>query len=325
MTRSETRLIEGLLAAPGAGVRGVVLDAGDDAAVLRPPGDHDVVATTDCLVEGVHFRREWLSDQDAGYRIGAACLSDLSAMGASPWTVLSSVTVRGKSDATRAVAAHRGLGQLLRRADARLVGGNVSRAGDFSIHLTALGVVRRGRHLTRSGSRPGDRIFLSGSVGRAALGRTLLDRGLDRPAAYVRAFRRPRPHHELGVALARSGLVRAAIDVSDGLARDLEHLLGPDLGARLMRGAIHAGGSFVKTCRALGLDPTETALSGGEDYEMLFTIRPSIRAGRVEALARSLGRTVRLIGEVHDRGVLEVADRAGQIERVRAAGFDHLA
>jgi thiamine-monophosphate kinase len=271
--------------------RGVVLGIGDDAAVLRPAPGEDVVVTTDALVEGVHFRFATQSPRAVGRRALVATLSDLAAMGARPLGCL------------LALAAPPGLpvrvldgllGGILREGRVHgcpLVGGNLARARETSLTLTAVGAVARGRALTRRGARPGDRICVTGTLGGAALEVARAERGSGR----VR--RVPVPRLAAGRALSRLPGLGACIDVSDGLEADLAHLLAPEgLAAELDPARVPRPPGFEAACRRLGLDPEPLALGGGEDYELLFTLRPG--APSAARLARRLGVRVSEIGRV---------------------------
>ncbi|MBN2490793.1 MAG: thiamine-phosphate kinase [Planctomycetes bacterium] len=319
----EFELIERLLERTGAGVRGVRLGPGDDACVLRPRPGSDVVVTTDVQVEGTHFRWEWLRPADVGHRAVAACLSDLAAMGARPWVVLSSLAIPAALSPARIHGVQRGMDRALRRYGAALVGGNISStSGPYSITLTGLGSVPAGSHLARRGATAGDGIWVSGEPGRAALGREHLARGIRTPA-YERAFCRPEPRLALGWALRRRRLASAMIDVSDGLAGDLAHLLAARLGARLEAPALVPPAHFTQRCRSLGLDAEGLVLNGGEDYELLFTAPPRVSERSLGPLARRLGVRIRRIGTIEATPAIWMADVDGSLRRVSPRGWRH--
>jgi thiamine-monophosphate kinase len=270
---------------------GVVLGIGDDAAILRARPGEDVVVTTDALVEGVHFRFATQSPRAVGRRALVANLSDLAAMGARPLACLLALA----APPALPVRTLDGLvAGLLREAVAHrcpLVGGNVARAPETSLVVTAVGAVARGRALTRRGARAGDRVCVTGTLGAAALEVASAERGRGR----VR--RVPEPRLRAGRALAGLRGVGACIDVSDGLEADLAHLLEPaGLAAELEPDRVPRPPGFDAACRRLGLDPERLALGGGEDYELLFTLRPG--APSAAHLARRLGVRVTEIGRV---------------------------
>jgi thiamine-monophosphate kinase len=299
-------------AAARAGVpRHVVIGIGDDAAVLRPRAREDVVLTTDALVEGVHFR--WRTDpaRAVGGRAVAVSLSDLAAMGARPLGVVVAFAGPPGLEVPRLDALVRGMLDVCRATGAPLVGGNVSRARETSLTVTALGAVARGRALRRDAARPGDRILVTGVLGRAALARARAERRGE-PVRHV-----PEPRREVGRRLARARWVGACIDLSDGLLADLGHVLeASGVGARLVLGALPRPRGFAAACRRAGLPAERALLSGGEDYELLFTARPS--APPASTLARRLGVPVSEIGRVVARGLRVDGVRPGG-----SAGWRH--
>jgi thiamine-monophosphate kinase len=272
------------LAGRPAGKGGVVLGIGDDAALLRLHAGEEVAVTTDAFVAGVHFRFDQETPRGAGRRAAVGCLSDLAAMGARPLGLLLAFAVPPALSAAVALGFARGLVAEARRHGCALVGGNVTRAREFSATLTALGAVARGRALRRDRARAGDRIFVTGTLGRNALERA---RGRVRHAAA--------PRLAAGARLARLRGVGACIDVSDGLVADLGQLcLASRLAARIEPARVPRPPGFTAACRRAGLDAERLALAGGEDYELLF----SVRAGGpgAAALARRLGVRVTEIG-----------------------------
>jgi thiamine-monophosphate kinase len=201
------------------------------------------------------------------------------------------------------------LGGLLDEAETHgcpLVGGNLSRARQTSITITAQGTVKRGRALLRDAARSRDRIFVTGSLGASALelARSRAGRGRIR---WV-----PTPRLQAGLALARSSGIGACIDVSDGLLADLDHVLARSgCSAEVDRAAVPRPARFDSACRRLGLDPIELAVHGGEDFELLFTVRPTGPSGA--QLCRRLGVAVTEIGRV----------LAGRSRGPKSAGWRH--
>jgi thiamine-monophosphate kinase len=283
--------------ARGLDGRRVRLGIGDDAAVLRPAKGFDVVVTTDTFVEDVHFRFSTESALRIGRRALVANLSDLAAMGARPIGFTCALQAPASLPLTTADGLFRGMLGEARRHDVPLVGGNVSKASEVSLSITALGEVEQGRALTRAGLRPGDRLFVTGVLGAAAL-------------AFARAehrgeqmTHRPRPRIEAGRALVRSRRCSACIDLSDGLASDLRHMLeASGVGAEIDAGAVPRARGLAAGADALGLDPDGLCCAGGEDYELLFGLRPG-RGGLPSpaALGRRLGAVVTEIGRVTSR------------------------
>lgn len=275
--------------------RHVVVGIGDDGAVLRPRAGEDLVVSTDALVEDAHFRWKTDTERAIGARAVAAGLSDLAAMGARPLGVVVAFAGPPGLPVARLDGVVRGLLSVCRDAEAPLVGGNVARARKTSLTVTALGAVGRGRALRRDRARRGDRILVTGRLGESALARARAEAG----GARVRHV--PTPRIAAGRALARLGSAGACIDVSDGLVADLGHVLeASGVGARLASAAFPRRRGFEAACRRLGTDPIATLL-GGEDYELLFTVRAN--APDATGLARRLGVPIAEIGNVTASGL----------------------
>ena len=281
----------------------MVLGIGDDAALLRLRAGDDLAVSTDALVEDVHFRFASETPRAIGRRALAAALSDLAAMGARPLAVVAALAAPPTLPLAHAEGIVRGIVDGARRWDAPLVGGNVARAKQTSLTLTVLGAVRRGRALTRAGARPGDRIFVTGTLGGAAL-------AVARAARGARVRIAPEPRLAAGLALARLLGVGACIDVSDGLVADLGHLLRASrVGAQIDPARVPRPAGFAAACRRAGADPERLALAGGEDYELLFTLRSRLAPA---ALQRRLGVRVAEIGAITRVRGLRGLPAAGQ-------------
>lgn len=302
--------IERLASAAGA-IRGpaVVLGPGDDAAVLRTRPGEDVVLTTDAFVENVHYRLDQETPRTAGGRALVANLSDLAAMGARPLGFTWALAAPPSLALRTALGLARGLVAVAARHRCPLVGGNVARGTEVSLTVAALGAVARGRALRRDGARPGDRILLTGPVGRSAL---------ERARGRVRTL--PEPRLGAGRALARARFATACIDVSDGLLADLGHLCrASGVGAVVDARRVPRPRGFAAGCRRAGLEPDRLALGGGEDYELVVTVAPG--APSRAALARRLGTPVAEIGRIERRG-LRVEGASAAVAR-EAGGWRH--
>jgi thiamine-monophosphate kinase len=333
---------------PPAGARApaggkVLLGIGDDAALLRPPAGHAVVLTVDAQVEGVHFLSGWLTPAEIGARAVAASASDLAAMAALPAGVLISITLPAAAPDSLFRGLFRGALAEARRAGLAVLGGNLS-SGPLSVSVTAVGSVLPREPLTRSGARAGDGIFVTGWPGRAAIGRAVIEsgsRGVGRfggraASACRRAFAAPSPRIEEARRLARSLRPRAMIDISDGLSRDLAHLLGSGIragGGRVLGAALDAGliRSLIEEegcgelARRLGLDPLEAALSGGEDYELLLAA-PARGADSIALRFRkSFGLPLTRVGSVERRPGLRLVGEwlPARGRKISASGYDH--
>ncbi len=278
--------------AGGAG--GVVLGIGDDAAILRLRPGEQIAVSTDACFEGVHFRLRDESPRTLGRRALVANLSDLAAMGARPLGCVLALAAPPGLSVRTADGLVAGLLDEAARYACPLVGGNLSRASELSLTITVIGAVARGRELRRDAARAGDRLFVTGTLGGAALERARAERGRGR----VRHV--PVPRLRAGRALATLAGRVACIDVSDGLDADLAHLLeGRRLGAEIDAARLPVPAGFRAACARAGLDPAALARGGGEDYELLFTLG---RGAPSEArLARRLGVRVTEIGRLVGR------------------------
>jgi thiamine-monophosphate kinase len=293
---------------------------GDDAAVLRPRRGVELVWTTDTLVEDVHFRWSLTDARSLGAKSLAVSLSDLGAMGSRPLGFLLSLAIPVTAEPERVQRFISGLLACGRAARCPLVGGDTVSARTWVVTVAAVGELPQGRALLRSAARAGDRIFVTGSLGGAALGLLELERGVKSGAA-VRRQLAPRPPLEVGPKLLRGRLARAAIDLSDGLAQDLGHLTAASgVAAQVALDRLPLARGFRARAEALGLDPLALALHGGEDYELLFT-SPS-GAPPAAALSRRLGCPVSEIGSIRPGLGVHFTAR-GEPVSVPALGWDH--
>lgn len=289
--------------AASSGGSSVRLGIGDDAALLRVRRGQDTVVSTDASTEGVHFRWRNAHPRTVGRRAMLAALSDLAAMGARPLAFTWALAAPPSLPLSRFDALLAGLLAESQPQHCALVGGNVSRAVRTSLTLTVLGSVPGGRALRRK-ARAGDRILLTGVLGASALDRLRAERSGGRirhlPASRLAAGRR----------LARTAGVVGCIDVSDGLEADLGHLLGPELELPLEPARLPRAPGFERACARLGVSATELLLRGGEDYELLFSVRGN--APSASTLSRRLAVPVTELGRV----------RRGSSGR-RAGGWRH--
>ncbi|TDC70632.1 thiamine-phosphate kinase [Actinomadura sp. GC306] len=251
---------------PGPTVR---IGPGDDAAVIAAP-DGRVVATTDLLVEGRHFRRDWSDPYDIGRKAAAQNLADVVAMGARPTALLVGFAAPPSTRTEWAERLYDGLADECRAARASVAGGDVVGAPEITLAVTALGDLGGGAPLTRSGARPGDVVAVRGRLGHAAAGLALLTAGADGPAELIAAHRRPEPPYAAGEE-ARAHGATALLDVSDGLVQDLGHIAAAS-GVR-----IDIDSAAVPVADVLGPDGLRHALTGGEDHAFAGSFPPDAR------------------------------------------------
>jgi thiamine-monophosphate kinase len=252
-----------------------LLGPGDDAAVVRA-ADGRVVASTDVLVEGRHFRRDWCTARDVGHRAAAANLADIAAMGARPTALLVALCVPPNLDAAWAEQLADGLGEEAAKAGAAVVGGDMSGSPTLTIAVTALGDLGGRAPVVRTGARPGDVVAMCGRVGYAAAGYTVLSRGFRTPKVLVDAYRRPDVPYDAGPEAAGLGAT-AMIDVSDGLLADAGHVAkGSGVAIDLRRDAFEVPRQMRDAAHALGVDPYTWVLAGGEDHALVATFPEAV-------------------------------------------------
>ena len=310
---SEEERVRRLAACFAVAQPGVALGIGDDAAVLEPPLGKRLVWTVDAQVEGVHFRRAWLASlHDAGYRSFMAAASDVAAMGAEPWCALSGLELPADlgDDALDALTA--GQRAAADEIGTSLVGGNLSRGPVLAITTTLLGTCET--PISRSGAREGDGLWLAGPVGLAAAGLTALASARTDPRvdAAIASWRTPVARIRDGRTL--HGVAHAAIDVSDGLARDLGHVAAASGVRAVLDAALlleHAGELLARAAEAVGRSALDLILFGGEDYAL------------VAASALPLPGFTR-VGEVRRGAGLGLRTGVREDELV-PRGFDHFA
>ena len=266
----EFGLIAELTAGFAAGP-GVLLGPGDDAAVLAAP-DGRVVASTDLLAEGVHFRREWSSARDVGHKAAAANLADIAAMGAVPTALLVGLAVPPELPVDWALELTAGMTAEAAPVGATVVGGDVISCDRVVVAVTVLGDLRGGRALTRSGARPGDVVAVHGRLGWSVVGLTLLGTGRDdEHPEVVAAHRRPTPPYAAGPEAGALGAT-ALIDVSDGLLSECGHLAAASEAAiDLERAALVPEPALQAAATTAKIDAVTAMLRGGEDHALLGT------------------------------------------------------
>jgi thiamine-monophosphate kinase len=297
---------------PSQAHQSLLLGIGDDAAVLRSTAGKDTVVATDLLVEDVDFRRSTAPPHLLGHKALAISLSDIAAMGARPrWSLVSLGVPEVVWQSDFAEKFYDGLFQLAGKYDVQLVGGDTSRTPEqIVIDSIVIGECAADRSVKRSGSQPGDQIFVTGSLGGAAAGLRLIERGahladhnfgqnetqvLDE---LLLRHLKPEPRVGWGIVLGQERLAVSMIDISDGLSSDLNHLCNESrVGALIHSSLLPIDHKVADLCGRRALDPLQLALHGGEDFELLFTVRP-------EAVARLPRRVdgveITHIGEVRE-------------------------
>ncbi|MBT8395870.1 MAG: thiamine-phosphate kinase [Gemmatimonadetes bacterium] len=297
---------------------GVLVGSGDDCTVL----DGGVVISTDLVVEGIHFRRDWITLEEVGYRAASAALSDVAAMAAEPLGILLSMALDPAGAREEAIFLQRGADEASRIEGVQILGGDLSRSpGPLMLNLVAVG--RADAPVLRSGTEAGDEVWVTGWLGASAAAVSLWERGGTPPPTLKEAFARPRPRLREARWLAERCGIHGLIDLSDGLAGDCGHL------------ASAAGLAIVLEVEDLPVHPAleealgsqeesvQRALSGGEDYELCFSVSPGALDDWVDSFQDSFGIPLTQVGwAMEGSGVhLESAGRLAPASGER--GFDH--
>jgi thiamine-monophosphate kinase len=277
----------------------MAIGIGDDAAVVVPERNRLDVLSVDALVEGVHFDRAFTPPAAIGHRALAVNLSDLAAMGAAPRLCLLSLALPPAWPVQDFDAMIGGLAALAARHGVHVAGGNLTKSpGPLFIDVTVSGSVKRRQVLTRSGARAGDELYVTGSLGAAAAGLRMLMSGSALTAANscVRRFLYPEPRVQTGKLLGRNRAAGACVDLSDGLADGIRRLADRSgVGAIIDADALPIEPGARQWFEALGADPAVAAVTGGDDYELLFTVRPRSR-GRLRGAMRHSDTPLTRIG-----------------------------
>ena len=308
---------------------------GDDCAVIRqdPPGDKVWLLTTDALVEAVHFDRAWHSPRLLGRKAAAVNISDIAAMGGRPLFALLSVALPAGLPDAWFDDFLAGFNAVLREHGMLLVGGDTVRSGSAAMfNVTVIGEAEAGLVLYRAGARDGDTVWVSGSLGLAAAGLELCRRGVATDAAewaeLLKAHLDPEVQVAMGRVLAASGLVHAMLDISDGLATDLAHLCTESgVGAEVVAEQLPGTEKLAMAAAFCNMSGLDWMLSGGEDYQLLFTTPVAAAAILPQLVLAQTGRQIHAIGRIRSRHgvVLCSRDQDGGEQRreISYQGFDH--
>lgn len=320
-------MIRTVVARPGA--PGVRRSIGDDAAVLEPSAGTVLVATTDLLLEDVHFRRRWAEPADIGWKAMAVNVSDIAAMGATPRWALIALACPEATGAEEIEAFYEGALALCDAHGVVIVGGDTSSSpAGWTVNVTVLGEAVA--PVLRSTARPGHVIAVTGTLGRAGAGLAVLERDAAPSgvtpamlADVTDAHLRPRPRVSEARWLAAAGGVTAMMDLSDGLATDLPRLLAESAaGATIELARLPVAPAARAVAAALEQDAMAWATGGGEDYELLVTCERGaferLRAG----LAGVAGTAFTAVGEIHEGAGVRWVGHDGR-DTVVAAGFEH--
>jgi len=302
----------------------VVVGPGDDAAVIVPDRGTLDVFTTDAHVDGVHFDRHFVPPDAIGHRALAVNLSDLAAMGATPRAVMLSLMLPETLEVAVVDGILDGLLALAAVHKVVIVGGNISRTpGPLVVDITAIGSVKRRRIMTRTGARPGDSVYVTGSIGDASVGLySLQTPGELAHQSFRERYLRPEPRVRAGMLLGRDRAASACMDTSDGLADAVRQIADAShVGIALDASALPISDNAYRWQKTRGKNALDAAINDGDDYELLFTVRPA-HQGRLRSVRHNLGDLpITRIGIVTKEQRLSL--RTDSSEQSLPKGFDH--
>ena len=297
----------------------VVEGVGDDCAVIRVY-DHLMLVSCDLSIEGVHFRRDLAKPEDIGWKVAAASLSDVAAMGGTPLFCLTSLSVPGDTPVLFVERLYQGITNLLSRFGAVVIGGDTTRTnGAISLDITVIGEVTGHRFLRRRGAQIGDKLTATGRLGRSRCGLHALLNGHSAPAL-TESHMRPKPRVLEGLWLSTRPGIHAMLDVSDGLVQDAGHLArASGLGIDIDPDKLPLAPEHEEYCAAHGLDSVTMALQGGEDYELLFAMDSEKCEETLAAFHQEFRTPITMIGEFTDAW----SDVRIRGEKPAIEGYDH--
>ncbi|MFA6000713.1 MAG: thiamine-phosphate kinase [Thermoleophilia bacterium] len=307
----------------------VAIGIGDDAAVIEPPASKSQeVWTTDLMAEGIHFQTAWQTARELGRKSLAVNLSDIASMGASPRYALFSLACHPKTRVDYVMGICDGIKELASETGVAVIGGDTSASGEsLIISITMGGVVPEGEATLRNGARIGDRICVTGYIGCAAAGLRVVEVGASETWPQLReAFVSPKARINAGMAAREAG-VTAMTDLSDGLASDLKHICDQSqVGAVVAFEDLLIHPELRQASAGNSWDLEELVLTGGEDYELLFTLPPARHDELSRAIEETAGVPVTEIGEIVSKSAgLHIMGTDGSSRHFPAHGYEHFA
>ncbi len=299
---------------------------GDDCAVFKGAEDLCWMITTDLLVENVHFNLEWHDAYLLGRKAVAVNLSDIAAMGGKPHFIAVSLALPPYLSDSWLKRWHDGVASMLQENHCLLIGGDIAGSALFTINIIALGSAHPDTVLYRSGAKTGDDIYVTGLLGTAAVGLEILQRNKnddEKLSHFIRAHLDPQPQVMTGLSLAKSGLVSAMQDISDGVATDLSHICRESqVGAVLSDLMLPYHEDLPQLCETLHVSKNDMILSGGEDYQLIFTADARHR-DKLAALSHQIQKPFFRIGEITSQAGKITLEENGLIKDINFKGFEH--
>jgi thiamine-monophosphate kinase len=310
-------------------VQGVIKGIGDDCAVLSSSPGRALLFTADMLVEDIHFVIERITFRQLGRRSVAVNLSDIAAMGGRPFAALISLAIPVEIEVEAIQELYRGMRDICEHHKLSIVGGDTVASPDkLVINVSVIGDARENEVLYRSGASPGDKIYLTGYVGDSIAGLKILTNEIAAPEGtggyFIKAHNEPNPLVEAGMIIAASGLASAMIDLSDGLLSDLRHICEQSgVGALLFAERIPLSAELTLLAGGAGFNPLDLALSGGEDYQLLFTVPVENEQGIGKLFKEHVLPAPYHIGEIGQKPGIRMVKADGSVAELRPKGFNH--
>jgi thiamine-monophosphate kinase len=325
----ERELLKKIFRKRPAPSRGLLVGMGDDAAVVRPKKGRELVYTTDTLVENIDFSLKYFSYRQIGEKAMAANLSDIAAMGAVPIYFLLTLGIPSYTPVKEVMKIFEGLNSLGKTFRTDLIGGDLSEAPFLFVGLSMIGEVKAGKKVLRKGAKPEDLLYVTGTLGDSKAGLEILkkDPSLSGTSSHFKFLTArhltPSPRVEEGRLLSRLGLATAMIDISDGVTTDLVNLTDASgVGADLFIDELPLSAPLVRFAKRRNKNPCSYALSGGEDFELLFTVSPK-NIYRVELLVRTGKIKAKAVGKMTLKKRLRYIDKEGRKIVIKEKGYEH--
>jgi thiamine-monophosphate kinase len=310
--------------------KGIILGIGDDTAVIQLDKTRALLVTCDIQIEDQHFRWDYISPYQLGKRAMAVNISDIAAMGGKPTVALVSLALPGAFATTDFDEMFKGMQDQLNEFKGVIIGGNLARSSEkIIVDITLLGEIELAKLLKRDGARVGNRIFVTGLLGAATAGFYLLTKyGNDYPAkysSYIQAHLVPKPRVVVAQQISSLGVATSMIDLSDGLASDLNHICKRSrVGAEIFKHNLPLPGHRIELEKLLRKDLINLALHGGEDYEILFTADKDVDFALIQQIVKKTGVKITEVGRIvsKDKGFYMI-DKNKDKEEITSSGWDH--
>lgn len=303
----------------------IFIGIGDDCAAVRSQPNKLLLISTDSLVEDVHFLRSYFKPEEIAKKSIAVSISDIAAMGGDPKFILSTIGFPKCSETALMEGLLQGIKSCCKLYNVSLIGGNVTTSRKLFLNITVIGQIEQDRVITRSGAKVDDLVFVTGNLGDSALGLMVLkSKDKTEGESAINAHKNPKPRIEVGRKLAELGLASSMIDISDGLLIDLERITTEQgLGANIYTEKIPLSAFYSDLISKFEKDPLKLAITGGEDYELLFTSPPSCR-DKIKELATSTDTPISEIGSVISEKEINLFNKGGTTLNYGKSGFVHI-